>query len=368
MTSGANCGSSANTWRNATGCAPNTGCSAAGEKPGNRSTGAGLPRLNRGFGDHAARGYPPRLVPSRVVDIAGVPVAFRASDDERDSSLRASLAVFATTLDDPVGHDSRSTRRPRSTPTRPPHSELLGIKFWDEPDGIVVSAPPGLVITVVGNRAHVHLPDLAALPFFESCVYLPLTWLLARNERFVLHGAAIVRDGRALLLLGHSGTGKSTLAVSALEAGWQALADDVVIVHPDGDGLCIHGIHRVPAVPTEIGGQFADPAPARGSAQPRRAPPNRLDRRWASPRGRRAHHARRRRRRFDCNGRRAIRCFRCSPVVRRKHRPELARRSSKLRGRLSRLPVWELGHAADPTVRRERAAHHLERCVAELSV
>ena len=194
-----------------------------------------------------------------MVNIAGVPVAFRASDDERDASLHASLAVFATTLDDAVATLSVDATT-AVTPTRPPRSELLGIRFWDEPDGIVVSAPPGLVMTVVDNRAHVHLPDLAALPFFEGCVYLPLTWLLARSGRFVLHGAAIVRDGRALLLLGHSGAGKSTLAVSALEAGWQALADDVVIVHPDGDGLCIHGIHRVPAVPTEIGGQLAGSA------------------------------------------------------------------------------------------------------------
>jgi len=41
----------------------------------------------------------------------------------------------------------------------------------------------------------------------------------------------------------------------------RALADDVVIVHPDGAGVCIHGIHRVPAVPTEIGGQLAESAP-----------------------------------------------------------------------------------------------------------
>src|SRR6185436_12109480 len=31
---------------------------------------------------------------------------------------------------------------------------------------------------------------------------------------------------------------------------------------------------------------------------------------------------------------------------------------------LDRLPIWDLGHAADPTLRRERAAHHLERCAA----
>ena len=168
-------------------------------------------------------------MPSRVVDIAGVPVALLASDDERDRALRASLEIFEPTPQPPRATISVDAT-PATTPARPPHSELLGLEFWAEADGMVVAAPPGLVITVAGDRADAHVPDLAALSSFERCVYLPLTWLLARHDRFILHGAAIVRDGRALLLLGASGAGKSTLAVSALDAGWSALADDVVIV------------------------------------------------------------------------------------------------------------------------------------------
>ena len=125
----------------------------------------------------------------------------------------------------------------------------------------MVAGSAGLVLIVDGTEAHAHLPDLAALPDFEGCVYLPLTWLLARHDRFVLHGAAIERDGVALLVLGHSGAGKSTLAAAALEAGWHVLADDVVIVHRDENAAFrIHGVHRTPAFPTEIGGALTESA------------------------------------------------------------------------------------------------------------
>jgi len=33
---------------------------------------------------------------------------------------------------------------------------------------------------------------------------------------------------------------------------------------------------------------------------------------------------------------------------------------------LCRLPLWQLGHAADAAARRRRAAHHLEVCAATL--
>ncbi|MEX1007930.1 MAG: hypothetical protein WD271_08825 [Acidimicrobiia bacterium] len=304
-------------------------------------------------------------MPSRVVDIAGVPIALEASDDARDQSLHGSFEGFDT-IHVPAAATIALDAATALPPTRVARSELLHIKFWDEPDGIVV-ATPGLVITVAGSRADAHLPDLAAIPDFEGCVYLPLTWLLARHDRFVLHGAGIVRDGHALLLLGHSGAGKSTLAVAALEAGWLALADDVVIVHASDDGFRIHGVHRTPAVPTEIGGRFA--ASARRLDDPRdRAALSRgvltsgghplagvvlithADAAEGSLR--------------EAGGHQVL------PMLLQSFAGSI---DPSLRGAffapaatLSRLPVWELGHAADPAVRRQRAAHHLDRCATAL--
>ena len=326
-----------------------------------------LRRGTGGFGDHAQRDYPPRLVASRVIDIAGVPIALEASDDTRERSLHGSFEGFGPTRAVPAATIAIAAAT-AVAPARPARSELLHIKFWDEPDGIVV-ATPGLVITVRGSRADAHVTDLAAIADFEGCVYLPLTWLLARHDRFVLHGAGIVRDGRALLLLGQSGAGKSTLVVAALEAGWQALADDVVIVEAPATGFRLHGIHRTPAVPTEIGGPLAESAFRLDDLRNRAA----LSR-TVLTRGGHAlagvvliTHA------DDADGSlREAAGHQVLPKLLQSFAgsidPTLRASFFAPAAALSRLPVWELGHAADPTMRRERAAHHLDRCADALAL
>lgn len=52
-----------------------------------------------------------------------------------------------------------------------------------------------------------------------------------------LHGAAVAKDGRALLLLGASGAGKSTLAHALVaEDGFELLADDALALVQTADG------------------------------------------------------------------------------------------------------------------------------------
>ncbi|MBX3202250.1 MAG: hypothetical protein KF894_29235 [Labilithrix sp.] len=55
-------------------------------------------------------------------------------------------------------------------------------------------------------------------------------WLLVRHlrDRLGLHGAAVSFDGDAVVLLGRSGQGKSTLAAAACRRGAALLADDAV--------------------------------------------------------------------------------------------------------------------------------------------
>ena len=51
---------------------------------------------------------------------------------------------------------------------------------------------------------------------------------LRNHGLMAVHGSAIVRDGRAILLRGPSGSGKTTLAYAAARSRFQALAEDVV--------------------------------------------------------------------------------------------------------------------------------------------
>lgn len=71
---------------------------------------------------------------------------------------------------------------------------------------------------LVADRAHFRYGVLEALTLA----------LLTRFDRVPFHAAGIVRDGRALLLAGPTGSGKSTLCYVAQRAGFEILADDAV--------------------------------------------------------------------------------------------------------------------------------------------
>jgi hypothetical protein len=61
---------------------------------------------------------------------------------------------------------------------------------------------------------------------------LPL--VLARRGHLVLHGAVLALGGSGVVLLGQSGTGKSTLSAYAWRQGWDLLGDDGAVVHRPG--------------------------------------------------------------------------------------------------------------------------------------
>ena len=75
---------------------------------------------------------------------------------------------------------------------------------------------------------------------------LPLMEALKRRGQYSLHAAGLSLNGRALLLAGGRGAGKSTLAITLLRAGFGFLGDDIVFLSRDDDGL------RVSAFPDEI--------------------------------------------------------------------------------------------------------------------
>ena len=88
----------------------------------------------------------------------------------------------------------------------------LGQALIEGSENVTIYPAPGL--------CHEHLLTLMlgsglACSLFHS-QYLPL------------HGAAISTGKGALLFLGASGRGKSTIAITAASAGWQVLTDDVI--------------------------------------------------------------------------------------------------------------------------------------------
>ena len=63
------------------------------------------------------------------------------------------------------------------------------------------------------------------------------------NDRLLLHATAIAIEGRALLLRGASGSGKSDLALRLIDAGARLVADDQSELYRSGDRVIV----RAPA-------------------------------------------------------------------------------------------------------------------------
>lgn len=88
-----------------------------------------------------------------------------------------------------------------------------------------------------GSALVVVSPDMLEFPYhiryelLEFAVYM----LAARMQKLVpLHAACVGVNRRGIMLLGASGAGKSTLALHCLLRGFDFLAEDSVLVRPDG--------------------------------------------------------------------------------------------------------------------------------------
>ncbi|MCL3882122.1 HPr kinase/phosphatase C-terminal domain-containing protein [Marivita sp. GX14005] len=55
----------------------------------------------------------------------------------------------------------------------------------------------------------------------------------------VLHGSAVAVNGRAVLIIGASGSGKSALALEMMARGAVLVADDQVRLNPHGNGVVL---------------------------------------------------------------------------------------------------------------------------------
>src|SRR3546814_10443620 len=52
-----------------------------------------------------------------------------------------------------------------------------------------------------------------------------------------IHASCVALDGRAILLMGNSGSGKSDLSLRLIDRGWSLVADDYVCLLPSGGKL-----------------------------------------------------------------------------------------------------------------------------------
>jgi hypothetical protein len=85
------------------------------------------------------------------------------------------------------------------------------------------------------NEKHgiVAVRSLAHMPRFElACPFRAIfSWLLRNNKKAIIHSAALADDfGNAYLILGKSGAGKSTTAISCFLSGMKYIGDDLCVL------------------------------------------------------------------------------------------------------------------------------------------
>jgi hypothetical protein len=147
----------------------------------------------------------------------GLVFRVRADDDHVADVLATQLDAFTPSDDEPsVVYDIR-----RPTDDRSRHLWTLTVHRDGSSDTTEVHAPtgPGMVDALVDRLDHDVLD--------------------ASPDRLHLHAALVARDGRAVIAVGPSHAGKSTLSATLADNGYRYLTDEMVSVADDGGRLAL---------------------------------------------------------------------------------------------------------------------------------
>jgi hypothetical protein len=188
----------------------------------------------------------------RVVEVGDQPVLLSGAEGRRAVALERLLGRM------PISHASpkltiQYLAEGPELPARPPDARTLQIELWFEGEGLLARERSGISAEVSGDEVWFGGASLDPTAALHRLVQVVLTHALFRCDRFVLHAGAIEQEGRAWLLLGGSGMGKSTLAFAALNAAWRVLSDDIVILRRSEQGFEVAGLIARPfVVPREL--------------------------------------------------------------------------------------------------------------------
>jgi hypothetical protein len=290
-------------------------------------------------------------------------VLFRATDKTRAEALERFLGGFESAAG-PAEASVRVGARFPAMPTRPPDHVVDGFDLWTAGTTMHVDLTPTARATATDSTALVGVTDEAALRSFPAAFLFVATHLLALRDRFLVHAGAVAHGGRAYVVVGGSGTGKSTLIAAALDSDWKALADDMTVLRSEGSHLAVSGIRRPIAVPADVtpsvGAELVS-----GDARGRHVvPATALESEWLPVAGLIAvgHSASSTGGLTPLAGQEALRLVLKSFTS--VANPDLLRLFFGSAAALSRLPAWRLEHGADPTTRLESARRLLDGVLA----
>jgi hypothetical protein len=297
-----------------------------------------------------------------VLDIGGVPLLLRATDGARAAVLDTLFGSLEPCPDEPVG-EIVVRKRGVARPSREPDEVYTDLRVWR--DGEVLSLASGPhAMTARATPTHAELGGEGADHSFGVRRFLQpvFTHMLGWHGSYILHGAAVRRGDRAALVVANSGQGKSTLALAALEHGWEVLSDDLVAVRIEDGTVVVQGVPKPLALPADVEADVLADATVLhwDKRQRRQLPSTRLDHRPAPlgvvlvvGHGQGAGAAAE-----PIAGSEVttllFQAFMSTPD------PPLLRRYFPVGAAIARTPMWRFLHSADPSRRLSEAARLLD--------
>ena len=302
---------------------------------------------------------------AQVVEIGDIPLLIRASDFPRAHAMTELFDRLPRTERPPMA-SLAFTDRPDPSPLRDPDEVHPDLLIWrgrnEEPCDLVMVHSSGLTVTVIGRDAHIG-GDCARLDVgFRRLFPLALCPILAVNDRILLHGGAFLGAGGGVLALGPTGSGKSTIVLAADHAGLRCLGDDLVVLRT-GEKLEVQGVPRPLAVPSDVVAATPHLRTSQRLVDDDRGRVLLTDLRlaggWFPVAGTLVvgHSERAEGELLEMPGREtlvaAIGCFHSGGE------PSMLRRAYPYLAALGRLPAWRFLHGAEPMMRLDVAATHL---------
>lgn len=114
-----------------------------------------------------------------------------------------------------------------------PFAPYANISFHESADHTLVACRGRSTLTVIhelrSRKIHAAMvadPALMPDPAYHQLFTQPVSPWLKHLGLFFLHAACVAYRGRGVLLVGHPGSGKTTLSLMAVRAGFQFLSDE----------------------------------------------------------------------------------------------------------------------------------------------
>jgi hypothetical protein len=147
-----------------------------------------------------------------------------------------------------------------------PPGEEADMWLMESPDLMLILQRPKLVFAAVDwntNTAYWLIPDAESIPYLERArpLKLLLTYWLGKQGRYFIHAAAVGNGQGGVLVVGQSGAGKTTTALSCLEAGLGYAADDHCLILLE-ESPSVHSIYGTGVLSAEDLYRFPSLAPA----------------------------------------------------------------------------------------------------------